>query len=137
MARKKKDRLTRQERIDLLKAVGKGIIELTKAGPVPRYAVTTLGLYALGRTCLIPTGLISGIQGVNTIIAISEVTEDTGMFSGITNSVLSGSGGVAAGLLMEDALSKKCNKDKRTFGTRERESITGRSGEVPTTYFDW
>lgn len=112
MAKKKNPKLTSSERLELLQKIGKGIVDLATSGPGPRYAITSLGLYALGRTCLFPCGLIGGIQGVNTVIAVSEVTEDTGPFSGVTNGLLSGGTGVAAGILMNDLLADKCGCPK-------------------------
>lgn len=107
MAGKKEKKLTRAERIDIIKAVGKGILDLANSGPVPRYTITTLGLYALGRTCIIPPILAGSIQGINTIMAVEEVTEDSGI-GGITKTFVSGGSGIAAGVLMTDLLCKKC-----------------------------
>ena len=66
----------RTEILDTAKSLGRGIIDIMKSGPVPRYALTSLGLLALGKAKLVSCGVVGTLQGVNTYLAISEVVEE-------------------------------------------------------------
>lgn len=108
MVSKKEKSIRRDKALDRLGSLGETLVDIMKAGPGPRYALTTLGLYAIGKTCAVPCGLLGSIQGINTVIAISEVQEESGILSGITGPLLSAGSGVAAGVLMNDVLADDC-----------------------------
>lgn len=74
----KKDELTREQKIELLKGLGKGIVELATHNKAAGYTLSSLILLALGKTRILSCAAVGTLQGVNTYIAISDVVEEAG-----------------------------------------------------------
>lgn len=74
----KKDELTREQKLDLLKGLGRGVIDLAKNNKAAGYTLSSLILLALGKTRILSCAAVGTLQGVNTYIAISDVVEEAG-----------------------------------------------------------
>jgi len=83
MAKKKPQLLTTEQRLDLLKSFGHGVVEIMKQ-PVPAYLLSSLAILGLGKAKVLSCGVVGTIQGVNTYLAISQqIDESDGGIFGI------------------------------------------------------
>lgn len=100
MAKKK---LTTEQRLDLAKGFGKGVIELLKSNKAAGYAATSLAILLLGKAKLISCGVTGTLQGVTTYIAISDTVEegDGGFFGvgGMGETIAKGGTSIGIGAL--------------------------------------
>ena len=130
----KKDELTREQKLDLIKGAGKGIIDLAKSNKALGYTLASLTLLALGKAKILSCGVVGTLQGVNTYIAISDVVEesgDAGFFGigGMGETIAKGGTAIGIGALW----GYECEQGKSRYSTiRDQtvgDSLTWKEGE--------
>lgn len=119
MAKKKDKEWTKEERISMLKSIGKGLVEILKQ-PVPGYMLSSLTLLALGKARLLPCGIVGTLQGVNTYLAISQQVEEGDL--GFLETAAKGGTAVTIGALWAQEVGK----------SKKECVIVGEGGIVPT-----
>lgn len=109
----KKDEFTREQKFELIKGLGRGLVETLKQ-PIPAYTVTSLAILALGKAKVLSCGVVGTLQGVNTYLAISQQVEeagDAGFFGigGMGETLAKGGASITIGSLwgMECALGRQ------------------------------
>ena len=120
----KKEKLSLEQRIDLWKSLGRGIIELSKSHKSIGYGLSSLGLLFLGKTKILSCGVVGTLQGVNTYLAISDVVEegDSGMFGigGMGETIAKGAASISIGALW----GFECEQGRQKYGSGNQESPT-------------
>jgi hypothetical protein len=132
--RKKQTELTYEQKLELvkqfkdgMKALGSGLIEFCKSGPIPRYTVTSLLLLYLGKKCVISPAVCGTLQGLNTALAFHEVIDESGGsllgLDEMSQSVAAATGGATIGLVWA-AEAVQCPKMQAYGGVTEGDFLT-------------
>lgn len=110
---KKKEEWTREQKLELLKGLGKGVIELAKSSKVISYGLSSLTILALGKAKILPCHIAGTLQAVTTYLAISDVIDEGGGsvfdIKSLVTEAAKGTAGVAIGDMWASEINKDCD----------------------------